>query len=168
MESLWIKLADGIPAVAVTLIMFLIAYMVVYPIVKLMVEKFIPLADRVIVVLEVHGKSSQQLAETLQRSLSDQRELFELHMKEKLEEFSMFEDRIKALEQLLEEKDRRIRALETELSELKKTNGERIIELQQELAAVRAERDDLQKRLKVLEEQNKHDKTRKEKIANAK
>ena len=151
MESWLIKLADGIPAVAVALIFFLICYFVVLPIVKIVLDKFIPLADRVVLVLEVHGKSSQQLAEVLQQSLRDQRELFELHMKEKLEDYAMLEDRIRTLERLLEEKDKRIKALEKELEELKKTNSERIVELQQELAAVRAERDDLQKRLSALE-----------------
>jgi len=154
MESLWIKLADSIPAVAVTLIFFLVGYFVVLPIVKMVVEKFVPLADRVIAVLEVHGKSSQQLADVLQKSLSDQRELFELHMKEKLEEYAMLEDRIRTLEQLLEEKDKRIKALETEIEDLKKTNSARISELQRELAEVRAERDDLKKRLSVLEAQH--------------
>ena len=151
MEALWIKLADGIPAVAVTLIFFLVGYFVVYPIVKLIVERFIPLADRIVLVLEVHGKSSQQLAEVLQQSLSDQRELFELHMKEKLEDFAMLEDRIRTLEKLLADKDKRIAALEREINELKETNTAQIEELKKELQKVRAERDALKVRLDALE-----------------
>ncbi len=154
MDQLWIKLADGIPAVAVSLIFFLIGYLVILPIAHKMMDKFIPLADRVVLVLEVHGKSSQQLAEVLQKSLSDQRELFELHMKERLEEYAMLEKRIKTLEQLIEEKDKRIAALEEQIEELKKadkTKNSRIIELEKELDIVKHERDDLKARLEALE-----------------
>jgi len=99
----------------------------------------------------VHGKSSQQLAEVLQQSLSDQRELFELHMKEKLEDFAMLEDRIRTLEKLLADKDKRIAALEREINELKDTNTAQIEELKKELQKVRAERDALKVRLDALE-----------------
>jgi septal ring factor EnvC (AmiA/AmiB activator) len=159
-EQLWLNLADGIPAVVVTLIFFLIAYLVILPIVKLIIDRFIPLADRVVLVLEVHGKSSQQLAEVLQKSLSDQRELFELHMKERLEEYAMLEKRIKTLEQLIEEKDKRIAALEEQIEELKKadkTKNSRIAELEKELETVKHERDDLKSRLEALEKVSSND-----------
>ena len=160
MDAWLIKLADGIPAVIIAVIFLLIGIWVVYPIVKLLIDRFIPLADRVVAVLEVHGKSSQQLADVLQKSLSDQRELFELHMKEKLEEYAMLENRIRTLEQLLEEKDKRIKALEAEINDLKQTNSARITELMRELAAVRAERDELQKRISALEAKQDKSKAR--------
>jgi len=77
---------------------------------------------------------------------------------EKLETESKVKDALIAtLRDELQERDDRIDALERELQSLKSSSSEKIEKLQEELKQVRAERDELRARLKVLEDKDKSD-----------
>lgn len=102
MDALWSKLADGIPAVVVAFIFLLIGIFVVLPIVRLLIDRLVPLMDRVVTVLEVHGRSSQQLADVLMETVRKDHELFENSLanakREWQEQATMLQERIRELE----------------------------------------------------------------------